>query len=88
MNWQIAMGPGKRKALDKENEADALIDQAEKIKAGIRAKVEHPFRVIKRQFGFIKVRYRGLKKNTAQLITLFALSNLWMVRTKLMGVGA
>jgi IS5 family transposase len=50
--------------------------------------VEHPFRVIKRQFGFIKVRYKGLKKNTAQLITLFALSNLWMVRTKLMGVGA
>jgi IS5 family transposase len=88
VNWQIAMGPSKRKALDKENVADALIDQAEKIKAGIRAKVEHPFRVIKRQFGFIKVRYKGLKKNTAQLITLFALSNLWMVRTKLMGVGA
>lgn len=88
VNWQIAMGPSKRKALNKENEADALIDQAEKIKAGIRAKVEHPFRVIKRQFGFIKVRYKGLKKNTAQLITLFALSNLWMVRTKLMGVGA
>jgi len=88
VNWQIAMGPGKRKALNKENEADSLIDQAEKIKAGIRAKVEHPFRVIKRQFGFIKVRYKGLKKNTAQLITLFALSNLWMVRTKLIGVGA
>jgi IS5 family transposase len=88
VNWQIAMGPSKRKALDKENAADALIDQAEKIKAGIRAKVEHPFRVIKRQFGFIKVRYKGLKKNTAQLVTLFALSNLWMVRTKLMGVGA
>jgi IS5 family transposase len=88
VNWQIAMGPSKRKALDKENVADALIDQAEKIKAGIRAKVEHPFRVIKRQFGFIKVRYKGLKKNTAQLITLFALSNLWMARTKLMGIGA
>ena len=88
VNWQIAMGPGKRKALNKESEADSLIDQAEKIKAGIRAKVEHPFRIIKRQFGFIKVRYKGLKKNTAQLITLFALSNLWMVRTKLMGVQA
>jgi IS5 family transposase len=88
VTWHVAMRPGKRKALDKENEADALIDQAEKLKAGIRAKVEHPFRVIKRQFGFVKVRYRGLKKNTAQLITLFALSNLWMVRSKLMGVGA
>jgi len=43
---------------------------------------------IKRQFGFVKVRYRGLAKNTAQLKTLFALSNLWMVRHKLMGVGA
>ncbi len=88
VTWHIAMRPGKRRALDKENEADALIDQAEKLKASVRAKVEHPFRVIKRQFGFIKVRYRGLKKNTAQLFTLFALSNLWMARRKLMGVGA
>ena len=79
---------GKRKALNKENEADAMIDKAEKLKAGIRAKVEHPFRVVKRQFGFVKVRYRGLKKNTAQLFTLFALSNLWMVRRKLMSAGA
>ena len=78
------MGPGKRRALDKDNQADALIDQAEKLKAGIRAKVEHPFRVIKRQFGFMKVRYKGLKKNAAQLMTLFALSNLWMVRGQLM----
>jgi transposase, IS5 family len=88
IKWHIAMRPGKRKALNKDNEADALIDKAEKLKAGIRAKVEHPFRVIKRQFGFVKVRYRGLKKNTAQLITLFALSNLWMVRGKLIGAGA
>lgn len=86
VTWHVAMGPGKRKALNKANEADALIDKAEKHKAGIRAKVEHPFRVVKRQFGFVKVRYRGLKKNTAQLVTLFALSNLWMVRGKLMGV--
>ena len=57
------------------------MDQVEKIKASIRAKVEHPFRVIKRQFDYVKVRYRGLKKNTAQL---FALSNLWMMRGKLM----
>ena len=86
VTWHVAMRPGKRRALDKANAADALIDQEEKLKAGVRAKVEHPFRVIKRQFGFIKVRYRGLKKNTAQLVTLFALSNLWMVRSKLMQV--
>ena len=88
ITWHVAMRPGKRKVLNIENEADALTHKAEKLKAGIRAKVEHPFRVIKRQFGFVKVRYRGLKKNTAQLVTLFALSNLWMVRSELMGAQA
>jgi len=88
VTWHVAMRPGKRKALDKDNDAHAMLDKAEKLKAGVRAKVEHPFRVVKRQFGFMKVRYRGLKKNTAQLFTLFALSNLWMVRKKLMGAGA
>ena len=85
VTWHVAMRPGKRRALDKSNPLDQLTDQVEKAKAGIRAKVEHPFRVIKRQFGYVKTRYRGLKKNTAQLVTLFALSNLWMVRTKLQG---
>ncbi|WP_439450104.1 IS5 family transposase [Stenotrophomonas sp. ATs4] len=56
----------------------------ESCKASMRAKVEYPFRVIKRQFGYTKVRYRGLAKNTAQVLTLFALSNLWMVRRQLM----
>ena len=56
----------------------------EHFKASVRAKVEHPFRVIKRQFGYTKVRYRGLAKNTAQVLTLFALSNLWMKRKQLM----
>ena len=64
------------------------IDKVEQIKASIRAKVEHPFRVIKLQFGYTKVRYRGLAKNTAQVITLFALSNLWMARRKLMAETA
>ncbi len=50
-----------------------------------RDKVEHPFRVIKRQFGHVGVRYRGLAKNTAQLQTLFAPANLWMVRKRLTG---
>ena len=90
VTWHIAMQTGKCCALDKENEANALIDQAGKRKASVQAKVGHPFQVIKRQFGFVKVRYRyrDLKKNTAQLFTLFALSNLWMVRGKLMGAGA
>ncbi len=78
------MRPGKRKALDKDHPVDRLVDEIERLKASVRAKVEHPFRVIKRQFGHVKVRYRGLKKNTAQLHTLFALSNLWMARAKLL----
>ena len=83
VDWHVAMRPGKRKA-HKHTPWGALSEQAEKLKASVRAKVEHPFRVIKRQFGFIKVRYRGLKKNTAQLITLFALSNIWMARSQLL----
>jgi IS5 family transposase len=85
VKWHVAMRPGKRKLLDKTDPVDALTDQVERIKASIRAKVEHPFRVIKRQFGHVKVRYRGLAKNTAQLQTLFALANLWMVRRRLSG---
>ena len=85
VKWHVDMRPGKRKLLDKTDPVDALTDQVERIKASIRAKVEHPFRVIKRQFGHVKVRYRGLAKNTAQLQTLFALANLWMVRRRLSG---
>ncbi len=88
VNWHIAMRPGLRKELDKETTMGKLIDQIERTKAQIRAKAEHPFRVIKRQFGHVKVRYRGLAKNTAQLHTLFALSNLWMARRHLLGVAA
>ncbi len=85
VKWHVAMRPGKRKLLDKTDPVDALTEQIERIKASIRAKVEHPFRVIKRQFCHVKVRYRGLAKNTAQLHTLFALANLWMVRKRLSG---
>ena len=85
--WHVAMRPGLRRALDKDKPLDDLIDQLERTKARIRAKVEHPFRVLKQQFGYVKVRYRGLKKNTAQIVTLFALSNLWMARHKLQAMA-
>jgi len=88
VNWHVAMRPGVRKSLDLSSELARKIDKVEKIKASIRAKVEHPFRVIKRQFGYTKVRYRGLAKNTAQIVTLFALSNLWMARRKLAASAA
>lgn len=82
--WHVAMRPGLRRKLNPFIEADFVAERVEKMKASIRAKVEHPFRVLKRQFGFSKVRYRGLEKNTAQIVTLFALSNLWMARRPLM----
>ena len=59
----------------------------EHLKAHMRARVEHPFRVIKRQFGYRMVRYRGLAKNAAQVLTLFALSNLWMKRRILLAMA-
>ena len=83
VQWQVATRPGKRRE-NKDTAWGQLLEQAEQLKASIRAKVEHPFRVIKRQFGHTKVRYRGLEKNTAQLFTLFALSNLWMVRKRIL----
>lgn len=84
VRWEVAMRPGKRRALDPERELHQLFDKAEKLKASIRAKVEHPFRLIKQQFGYAKVRYRGLAKNTARLTMLFALGNLWMARRQIL----
>ena len=87
IRWEVAMTPGHRKALDPSKPIDVLRDKVERIKASIRAKVEHPFRVLKRQFGYTKARYRGLAKNAAQVTTLFMLSNLWMVRGRLGAAG-
>ena len=80
---------------EKRSKVKAIVDETlreltgklEHLKASIRAKVEHPFRVIKRQFGHNKARYRGLAKNGAQVTTLFALSNLWMARRKLLAAA-
>jgi IS5 family transposase len=85
LRWEIAAKRGKVQAM-KDGRAKHQTEKREHSKASIRAKVEHPFRVIKRQFGLVKVRFRGLAKNTAHLITLFALSNLWMVRRKLLAM--
>ncbi|MFC0710294.1 IS5 family transposase [Azorhizophilus paspali] len=82
--WQIA---ARRSAYKKHGKHSVLYKQIrtiERAKAQVRAKVEHPFRVIKRQFRYTRVHFRGLVKNTAQLVTLFALSNLWMVRRHLL----
>ncbi len=75
IQWEIAMRPGKRKALP-DTPIGRLQERIEQAKARIRAKVEHPFRIIKNLFGMKKVSYRGLAKNTARLYTLFGLANL------------
>ena len=72
VEWQVAMRPGKRRKLE-PGSAAAL---AEKAKASVRAKVEHPFLKLKRLFGYEKIRYRGLMKNTQRLALLFGLGNL------------
>ena len=83
LKYSIAEKRGKQKALP-EGDAQKAWRELERRKAQVRAKVEHPFRVIKRQFGYVKVRFKGLAKNHGQVLTLFALSNLWMARRKLM----
>lgn len=77
VEWQTAMRPGKRRAL---TDADEAVEQQERLKASIRAKVEHPFHVVKNLFRHRKTRYRGLAKNTAQLLTLFGLANLLLAK--------
>jgi IS5 family transposase len=83
VRWSVAMRPGKRRLLDRSDPVQLLQEQVQRLNASIRAKVEHPFRIIKQQFGYAKVRYRGLAKNTARLTMLFALGNLWMARREL-----
>ena len=82
--WHVAMRPRLRRKLNPFIEPDLVAERVEKMKASVRAKVERPIRVLKRQFGFTKVRYRGLAKNAAQIVTLFALGNLWLARRQLM----
>nr|WP_223262330.1 transposase [Variovorax beijingensis] len=78
VRWHMASRPSHMA----EGRARARAHKQEYQKASIRAQVEHPFRVIKRQFGLAEVRSKGLAKNTAHAIALFALSNLGMVRRK------
>jgi IS5 family transposase len=83
IDWHIAERRHKVKRLP-EGELKDVTLWLEHLRAKVRARVEHPFRVIKQQFGFQKTRYRGLAKNDAQLNTLFALSNLWMARRRML----
>ena len=85
INWHVAMRPGKRKVVGTDR-LGRLLEQYEQAKARIRAKVEHPFHVVKNLFRHRKTRYRGLAKNTAQLFSLFGLANLVMARRRLIAL--
>lgn len=82
--WQIVARRSTYERYGKRSVLYKAMRRIERAKAQTRSKVEHPFRVLKRQFGYSKVRFRGLVKNTAQMVTLFALSNLWMARRHLL----
>ena len=72
VDWPVAMRPGQRRKLEPDS-GEAVV---EKIKASIRAKVEHLFLDLKQLFGYAKVRYRGLAKNTERVALLLGLANL------------
>lgn len=86
--WHVAMQPGKRRKLDLTRKWARLLDQAEQLKASVRAKVEHPLHVVKNLFRHKKVRYKGLAKNAAQLFSLFALANLVIAKRRLLALQA
>jgi IS5 family transposase len=86
--WHVAMRRGKRRKLNEFIEPQFLAERAEKMKASIRAKVEHPFHMVKNLFGHKKARYKGMAKNTAQLLSLFGLANLVIARSALLDTRA
>ncbi|EUB41689.1 transposase, IS4-like family protein [Klebsiella sp. AS10] len=79
VDWLIAERPGRVKTLKQHPRKNKTAINIEYMKASIRARGEHPFRIIKRQFGFVKARYKGLLKNDNQLAMLFTLANLFRV---------
>jgi len=78
IDWHIAARPSKRK------QKCELGQRIEYLMASVRAKVEHPFRIIKQQFGYMKIRYKGLEKNHNRLEVLATFSNLSMCKRHLL----
>jgi IS5 family transposase len=84
--FRLAMRPGRRRDLQNSPKG-RLEDLIETAKAHIRSKVEHPFRVIKQQFGFQKTRLRGLAKNRCKINVMAALTNLFLARRQLLAAA-
>ena len=85
-DFRVAMRPGNRRVLPDTPEG-RLQDLIEAAKAHIRAKIEHPFRVIKQQFGFQKTRLRGLAKNRCKINVMAAVTNLFLARGHLLATA-
>lgn len=84
VDWQIAAKRGTVKKVNEKRPLRAILDELEHAKASIRAKVEHPFHVVKNLFRHRKTRYKGLPKNTAHMFMLFGLGNLVIAKNKLL----
>ena len=82
VKWHVAK---RRKSIEKLEDGwrKSLAQAYEKLKAQVRARVEHPFHVVKNIFRYQKTRYQGIAKNASQLKMLFALGNLYLARGKL-----
>lgn len=78
---------GGRYRINKRGKRTKYWDGINQTRSRVRARCEHIFRVVKCSWGFTKVRYRGLAKNTARAYSTFALANLYMVRDKLVLQG-
>jgi IS5 family transposase len=76
--WAVALKATKQHPLTAANK------RTNRRFSAIRSRVEHIFRVMKRQFGYTKARYRGLMKNAAQVFTLIGLTNLYLARRRMM----
>ena len=88
VDWQIAARRSTVKKIDPKRSLRAVLDALEHAKASIRAKVEHPLHVVKNLFRHRKARYKGLVKNTAQVVILFGLANLVLAKNKLLMLDA
>ena len=91
LSWHIAMTPSKRKTIKAamtqggaKRSLMQTIAQIKKLKASIRAKVEHPFHIVKNLFKYKKHSYKGIAKNAERHIVLFALANLVIVKKALL----
>ena len=83
IEWKIARRRGQVEKIRNARER-ANVMREERCKAQARARVEHPFHVVKCVFGYAKTRFKGLAKNTVQIVTLFALANLYAARKRLL----